>query len=214
MSDNYVSKTLFGVSEFANIVRAGAKTLSGEALLCANLGFGCRLTSNAGGVGHAMPFDTGPEGAIFLRNCANPGVTFGDIECIAVSHGHWDHMGALPATLGANGDRELGAVAAHERDEQMPQADIADRIDHAGEPRQHQSKQEPSPAVSFGRTLPHCHGTHRCNLLARRLAHWFSGTAHNGATRPRVGMRPADTLSPGPTNIIYGIVTGPDCRSR
>ena len=42
---NYVSKTLFAVSEFANIIRAGAKTISGEALLCANLGYGLRLVS-------------------------------------------------------------------------------------------------------------------------------------------------------------------------
>jgi 7,8-dihydropterin-6-yl-methyl-4-(beta-D-ribofuranosyl)aminobenzene 5'-phosphate synthase len=101
VSDNYVSKTLFAVSEFANIVRAGAKALSGEALLCANLGFGCRLVSTAGDVHHAMLFDTGPEGAIFIRNCANLGIALGEIECIAVSHGHWDHMGALPATLNA-----------------------------------------------------------------------------------------------------------------
>ena len=101
VSDNYVSKTLFAVSEFANIVRAGATALSGEALLCANLGFGCRLLSTAGAARHAMLFDTGPEGAIFIRNCANLGVALGEIECIAVSHGHWDHMGALPATLDA-----------------------------------------------------------------------------------------------------------------
>jgi 7,8-dihydropterin-6-yl-methyl-4-(beta-D-ribofuranosyl)aminobenzene 5'-phosphate synthase len=101
VSDNYVSKTLFAVSEFANVVRAGAKALSGEALLCANLGFGCRLTPSAGGVRRTMLFDTGPEGAIFLRNCANLGVSLAEIECIAVSHGHWDHMGALPATLAA-----------------------------------------------------------------------------------------------------------------
>ncbi len=101
ISDNYVSKTLFAVSEFANIVRAGATVLSGEALLCANLGFGCRLVSNAGGVRHTLLFDTGPEGAIFLRNCANLGVALGEIEAIAVSHGHWDHMAALPATLAA-----------------------------------------------------------------------------------------------------------------
>jgi 7,8-dihydropterin-6-yl-methyl-4-(beta-D-ribofuranosyl)aminobenzene 5'-phosphate synthase len=101
VSDNYVSKTLFAVSEFANIVRAGATALSGEGLLCANLGFGCRLISTAGDVHHAMLFDTGPEGTIFLRNCANLGIALGEIECIAVSHGHWDHMGALPATLQA-----------------------------------------------------------------------------------------------------------------
>lgn len=99
VSDNYVSKTLFAVSEFANIVRAGATLLSGEALLCANLGFGCRLTSEAGGIRHTLLFDTGPEGAIFLRNCGNLGIRLGDVESIAVSHGHWDHMGALPAAL-------------------------------------------------------------------------------------------------------------------
>ena len=48
-----------------------------------------------------MLFDTGPEGAIFIRNCANLGIPLGEIECIAVSHGHWDHMAALPATLDA-----------------------------------------------------------------------------------------------------------------
>src|SRR5271170_6459719 len=110
VSDNYVSKTLFAVSEFANVVRAGAKALSGEALLCANLGFGCRLISTAGAARHAMLFDTGPEGAIFIRNCANLGIALGEIECIAVSHGHWDHMAALPATLGAI--RKQGGKAA------------------------------------------------------------------------------------------------------
>jgi 7,8-dihydropterin-6-yl-methyl-4-(beta-D-ribofuranosyl)aminobenzene 5'-phosphate synthase len=112
VSDNYVSKTLFAVSEFANIVRAGATALSGEALLCANLGFGCRLVSTAGGVGRTMLFDTGPEGAIFIRNCANLGIALGEIECIAVSHGHWDHMAALPAALDAIG-QQGGKAAVH-----------------------------------------------------------------------------------------------------
>jgi 7,8-dihydropterin-6-yl-methyl-4-(beta-D-ribofuranosyl)aminobenzene 5'-phosphate synthase len=112
VSDNYVSKTLFAVSEFANIVRAGATTLSGEALLCANLGFGCRLVSESGGARHQMLFDTGPEGAIFLRNCANLGINLGEIENIAVSHGHWDHMAALPATLDAI-RRQGGRAAVH-----------------------------------------------------------------------------------------------------
>jgi 7,8-dihydropterin-6-yl-methyl-4-(beta-D-ribofuranosyl)aminobenzene 5'-phosphate synthase len=44
-------------------------------------------------------FDTGPEGAIFIRNCANLGIALGEIECVAVSHGHWDHMAALPTAL-------------------------------------------------------------------------------------------------------------------
>src|SRR5262249_26343239 len=104
VSDNYVSKTPFAVSEFSNVVRGGAGVISGEALLCANLGYGLRLVSNAGGTRHTMLFDTGPEAAIYLRNCTNLGIPFGDVEAIAVTHGHWDHMAALPATI----DRIIG----------------------------------------------------------------------------------------------------------
>ena len=77
VSDTYASKTLFAVSEFANVIAAGAKVISGEALLCANLG-----------------------------------IRLGEVECIAVSHGHWDHMAALPATIDAI-VAEGGKVAIH-----------------------------------------------------------------------------------------------------
>src|SRR5499427_10765569 len=95
VSDNYVSKTPFAVSEFSNVVRAGARVISGEALLCANLGFGLRLVSILGGKRHTLLFDTGPEGAIFLRNCSALGIALGEVAAIAVTHGHWDHMAAL-----------------------------------------------------------------------------------------------------------------------
>lgn len=95
VSDTYVSKPPFAQAEFANIVGAGAKLISGQNLLVANLGYGLRLTSTAGSVEHVMLFDTGPEGAVYLRNCDNLGVGFGGVEQIAITHGHWDHMGAL-----------------------------------------------------------------------------------------------------------------------
>lgn len=101
VSDDYVSKTLFAVSEFANVVNAGADVLSGDTLLAANLGYGLVLRSIANGVEHVLLFDTGPEGTVFLQNCDKLGVDLGDVEGIAISHGHWDHMGALPAALGA-----------------------------------------------------------------------------------------------------------------
>jgi 7,8-dihydropterin-6-yl-methyl-4-(beta-D-ribofuranosyl)aminobenzene 5'-phosphate synthase len=112
VSDAYVSKTLFAVSEFANIVRAGTTTISGEALLCANLGYGLRLVSRAEGRQHTLLFDTGPEGSIFIRNCSNLGISLGEVECIAVTHGHWDHMGALPAAIDAI-VQQGGRVAVH-----------------------------------------------------------------------------------------------------
>ena len=112
VSDNYVSKTPFAVSEFANVVREGATVISGEALLCANLGFGLRLSSNVGGQRHTLLFDTGPEGSIFLRNCRALGVRLGEVEAIAVTHGHWDHMAALPATVDQI-VRQGGRVTVH-----------------------------------------------------------------------------------------------------
>src|SRR6516162_9110960 len=112
VSDAYVSKTLFAVSEFSNVILAGAKVISGETLLCANLGLGLRLVSEADGVRHTLMFDTGPEGTIFIRNCANLGIRLGEVECIAVSHGHWDHMAALPHAVEAI-VKDGGHVAVH-----------------------------------------------------------------------------------------------------
>src|ERR1700752_241493 len=80
VSDNYVSKTAFAVSEFANVVGAGAAVISGEALLCANLGFGLRLVTEVGDQHHTLLFDTGPEGPIFLRNCHALGIRLGEVE--------------------------------------------------------------------------------------------------------------------------------------
>lgn len=59
---------LFAVSEFTNVILAGANIISGPALLCGNLGFGLRLVTQCGTTRHTLLFDTGPEGAIFLRS--------------------------------------------------------------------------------------------------------------------------------------------------
>jgi 7,8-dihydropterin-6-yl-methyl-4-(beta-D-ribofuranosyl)aminobenzene 5'-phosphate synthase len=101
VSDAYVSKPLFAVSEFSNVILAGAKEISGPTLLCANLGYGLRLVTQSEETRHTLLFDTGPEGAVYLRNCANLGIRLGEVECVAVTHGHWDHMAALPDTIDA-----------------------------------------------------------------------------------------------------------------
>lgn len=114
VSDTYVSKTSFAVSEFANVVLAGAKEISGETLLAANLGYGLRLRSRIGKSEHVLLFDTGTEGAIFIRNCRNLGLDLGEVEEIAITHGHWDHMGALPSAIDAIvGRRGRGSVTVH-----------------------------------------------------------------------------------------------------
>jgi 7,8-dihydropterin-6-yl-methyl-4-(beta-D-ribofuranosyl)aminobenzene 5'-phosphate synthase len=112
VSDAYVSKTLFAVSEFSNVVLAGAKVISGDTLLDANLGFGLRLVTEADHIRHTLLFDTGPEGSVYIRNCINLGIRLGEVEGIAVTHGHWDHMAALPAAVDAIA-KQGGRVAVH-----------------------------------------------------------------------------------------------------
>jgi 7,8-dihydropterin-6-yl-methyl-4-(beta-D-ribofuranosyl)aminobenzene 5'-phosphate synthase len=112
VSDAYVSKTLFAVSEFANVVLGGAKVISGETLLAANLGYGLRLRSRISHTEHVLLFDTGTEGAIFLRNCRNLALDLGEVEEIATTHGHWDHMGAHLDAIDAIVDKR-GAVTVH-----------------------------------------------------------------------------------------------------
>ena len=80
----------------------------------ANLGYGLRLRTKTGAKQHTLPFDTGTEGAAFLRNCRNMAIDLGEVEEIAVTHGHWDHMGALTAALDAIARRRgPGSVAVH-----------------------------------------------------------------------------------------------------
>jgi 7,8-dihydropterin-6-yl-methyl-4-(beta-D-ribofuranosyl)aminobenzene 5'-phosphate synthase len=98
-SDSYSSKPHHVSPEFNNVVAAGAKEISGVTLCCAQLGLSLMLTAHAGSRRHKLLFDAGPEGDIFLRNCANLGVTLADTETVALSHGHWDHMGALTSAL-------------------------------------------------------------------------------------------------------------------
>jgi 7,8-dihydropterin-6-yl-methyl-4-(beta-D-ribofuranosyl)aminobenzene 5'-phosphate synthase len=95
LSDNYSSKPAHVSPEFNNVVEAGAAELSGTTLCCAQLGLALVLTAHRGPRRHTLLFDAGPQGALFVRNCRNLGVALPGVEAVAISHGHWDHMGAL-----------------------------------------------------------------------------------------------------------------------
>lgn len=99
LTDSYSSKPHYVSPEFNNVIAAGAKEISGTTLCCAQLGLSVLLTGTANGKRHKMLFDAGPEGYIFLRNAKNLGVDLTDVEEVGISHGHWDHMGALLPAL-------------------------------------------------------------------------------------------------------------------
>ncbi len=98
-SDSYSTKPAHVSPEFNNVIAAGAVEISGTTLCCAQLGLSVMLTGTLEGKIHKILFDAGPEGDIFLRNSRNLGVDLRDVEAIGISHGHWDHMGALLPAL-------------------------------------------------------------------------------------------------------------------
>jgi 7,8-dihydropterin-6-yl-methyl-4-(beta-D-ribofuranosyl)aminobenzene 5'-phosphate synthase len=99
VTDSYSSKPEHVTHEFENVMAAGAHELSGSTLCCAQLGLSLMLEVQANGTRHKLLFDAGVEGPILVRNCRNLGIRLDDVEAIAISHGHWDHMGALTAML-------------------------------------------------------------------------------------------------------------------
>lgn len=99
VTDSYSSKPAHVSPEFNNVIEAGAEELSGVTLCCAQLGLSLVLSASVGEHCYKLLFDVGPEGALFIRNCQNLGVRLDDVGAIAISHGHWDHMGGLLDTL-------------------------------------------------------------------------------------------------------------------
>ena len=98
-------------NEFAFATRRGLRVSSGRCLCCAVHGFSALLTATRGDQRHSVLFDSGPEDFAFERNSARLGADLGQVESIVLSHGHWDHSGAMFSALGAirarNGNRTV-----------------------------------------------------------------------------------------------------------
>ena len=109
-TDTLSSNPPFVESESAFIIRRGF-TSSARCLCCAVHGLSCLVTVHRGGKSHAVLFDTGPEDYAFERNVSRLGVDLGAVESIVLSHGHWDHSGAMLLALGMirgrNGGRKV-----------------------------------------------------------------------------------------------------------
>jgi 7,8-dihydropterin-6-yl-methyl-4-(beta-D-ribofuranosyl)aminobenzene 5'-phosphate synthase len=98
-------------NEFAFATRRGLRASSGRCLCCAVHGLSCLITVHRGDLQHTVLFDSGPEDYAFERNTARLGADLGKVESIVLSHGHWDHSGAMFLALGAirsrNGNRPV-----------------------------------------------------------------------------------------------------------
>jgi 7,8-dihydropterin-6-yl-methyl-4-(beta-D-ribofuranosyl)aminobenzene 5'-phosphate synthase len=85
--------------------------VAGKCLCCAAHGLSCLVTAHRGTARHTVLFDTGPEEYAFERNVTRLGADLGTVESIVLSHGHWDHAGAMLLALGMirnrNGGRKI-----------------------------------------------------------------------------------------------------------
>ena len=110
-TDMLSSNPPFVESESGYLNRRGFKTSSAKCLCCAVHGLSCLVTVHRAGRTRSVLFDTGPEDYAFERNVTRLGVDLGAVEAIVLSHGHWDHSGAMLLALGMirsrNGAREV-----------------------------------------------------------------------------------------------------------
>jgi 7,8-dihydropterin-6-yl-methyl-4-(beta-D-ribofuranosyl)aminobenzene 5'-phosphate synthase len=88
--------------------RGAAWVLGGACLCCAAHGLSCLLTIRSGDRSHTVLFDTGPEDRVFEQNVSRLGIDLGPVEAMVLSHGHWDHAGAMLRALQLVRDRNGG----------------------------------------------------------------------------------------------------------
>jgi 7,8-dihydropterin-6-yl-methyl-4-(beta-D-ribofuranosyl)aminobenzene 5'-phosphate synthase len=91
-------------ADVAGELRSAAKSrlrmTPARCLCCAVHGFSCLLTARRGATIRTLLFDTGPEEYAFERNTQRLGVDLGSVDGIMLSHGHWDHAGAMLSAIG------------------------------------------------------------------------------------------------------------------
>ena len=111
VTDNLSSTPLFVENEVSRLWSRGMRALSGRCLCCAAHGLSCAITVWNGERARTMLFDTGPDEAVFERNVERLNFDVSRVEGLVLSHGHWDHGGAMLRALGmirqCNGGRDV-----------------------------------------------------------------------------------------------------------
>ena len=101
LTDNLSSTPDFIETEVqSNIRRRGDQwVLSGNCLCCAAHGLSCLVTVHVGAQKSTFLFDTGPGDQTFEQNVSRLGISLSSVQEIVLSHGHWDHSGAMLKAL-------------------------------------------------------------------------------------------------------------------
>ncbi len=110
VTDSLSSVPSFVETELAGLGRrrGAAWVLGGGCLCCAAHGLSCLLTLRSGDRVRTVLFDTGPEDRTFEQNVSRLGIDLGPVEAMVLSHGHWDHAGAMLRALQLVRDRNGG----------------------------------------------------------------------------------------------------------
>jgi 7,8-dihydropterin-6-yl-methyl-4-(beta-D-ribofuranosyl)aminobenzene 5'-phosphate synthase len=98
-TDNLSSAPPYVETEMSRLWKRGLKRMSGKCLCCAAHGLSCAITAWRGDVSRTLLFDTGPEFDVFERNVERLAFDMGRVDGIVLSHGHWDHCGAMLRAL-------------------------------------------------------------------------------------------------------------------
>jgi 7,8-dihydropterin-6-yl-methyl-4-(beta-D-ribofuranosyl)aminobenzene 5'-phosphate synthase len=99
VTDNLSSVPAYVETEMPRLWKRGLKLWSGRCMCCAAHGLACAVTVWHGDTAHTLLFDTGPDESVFRRNVERLGFDMGCVESIVLSHGHWDHSGAMLLAL-------------------------------------------------------------------------------------------------------------------
>jgi 7,8-dihydropterin-6-yl-methyl-4-(beta-D-ribofuranosyl)aminobenzene 5'-phosphate synthase len=99
VTDSLSSVPDYVENEWPRLWKAGLQRLSGRCLCCAAHGLACAITAWHGSTSRTLLFDTGPDASVFERNVERLRFDMGRVDGIVLSHGHWDHCGAMLRAL-------------------------------------------------------------------------------------------------------------------
>lgn len=108
VTDNLSSVPAYVENEWPRLWKRGMQELSGRCICCGAHGLSCAVTAWRGETARTLLFDTGPEAAVFEQNVERLGFDLGSVAGIVLSHGHWDHCGAMLRALELIGSKNGG----------------------------------------------------------------------------------------------------------